>query len=326
MILAAAARLVSQQLPNRELAARRFVASAPTHGIDLSLLFGTFAPGPHPGSQPGNRHLSQVALVVPGHGRTGMFFVSEPEAGRPETPGTPQADRARADRVACITAALEHLRTFLSQRVRLAQALPSPPDAWALDAYADSGFIHTGLLSYLRAPLASVPSSQLIWPEGIRVVAASQIASAGSPASQRAELDSVLIRALERSYVETRDCPELCGMRDTADILASHRCTGQYDPRLWFIVLENQEPEGCMLLSRCPDQRSVELVYLGLSPRLRGRGIGKLLMQLAMQKLSGLPETELACAVDKRNTPALQLYRAFGLLPFSDRVAMVRTP
>jgi GNAT superfamily N-acetyltransferase len=323
MALAAATRLVSQQLPNRELAARRFLASAPNHGIDLSLLFGTIAPG-LPGAP---RTLTQVALVVPGHGRTGMFFVSEPAAGAPPEHTSPElAARARADRVACINAGLEHLRTFLSQRVRLAQALPGPGDAWALDAFRDAGFLHAGDLAYLRATLNSVASEAILWPEGVRVVPASQIATASSPASQRAELDATLIAALERSYVDTKDCPELCGLRDTADILASHRATGQYDPRLWFLVFESGSPEGCMLLSRCPDQRSVELVYLGLSPKLRCKGLGKLLMRLAMQRLSGLPETELACAVDKRNLPALALYKSFGLNAFSDRVALVRRP
>lgn len=323
MTLAAAARLVSQQLPNRDLAARRFIASAPNHGIDLSLLFGTFHPT-LPGSP---RLLSQVALVVPGHGRTGMFFVSEPAAGLPpETANPDLAAKALADRVACINAGLEHLRTFLTQRVKLAQALPSPTDAWALDAFRAAGFIHAGDLAYLRAPLDSVPSEQLVWPAGIKVLAASQIAAGGSSASQKAQLDALLIQALERTYVDTKDCPELCGLRETADILASHRSTGQYDPRLWFLVFDGDSPEGCMLLSRCPDQRSVELVYLGLSPRVRGKGIGKLLMRLAMQRLSGLPETELACAVDKRNLPALRLYKSFGLNAFSDRVALVRRP
>ncbi len=323
LTLAAAMRLVSQQLPNREIAARRFIASAPNHGIDLSLLFGVLAPGV-PGAP---MSLRQVALLVPGHGRTGMFFLSEPAAGGPTEHADPAiAQQARQDRVACINAALEHLRTFLSQRVRLAQALPGPDDAWAIGAYRDAGFTHAGDLAYLRAQLHSVPSEALTWPEGIRIVQASQIASGSSPASQRAELDAMLAQALERSYAQTLDCPELCGLRDTADIIASHRATGQYDPRLWFLVMDQGSPEGCMLLSRCPDQRSVELVYLGLSPKVRGKGLGKLLMRLAMQRLSGLPETELACAVDKRNAPALALYKSFGLNAFSDRVALVRKP
>ena len=47
------------------------------------------------------------------------------------------------------------------------------------------------------------------------------------------ELGQQVDLALDRSYVDTMDCPELCGMRATADILASHKATGEFDPSLW---------------------------------------------------------------------------------------------
>ena len=42
------------------------------------------------------------------------------------------------------------------------------------------------------------------------------------------------------------------------------------------VVLRDQgAPAGCMLLNRCPEQRVVELVYIGLAPGLRGRGLSR---------------------------------------------------
>ena len=76
-------------------------------------------------------------------------------------------------------------------------------------------------------------------------------------------------KALERSYVDTLDCPELCGLRVVDDVLESHRSVGVFDPGMWWLVMAEDEPEGCMLLSACPEQNAVELVYLGISPRLR---------------------------------------------------------
>src|SRR6186997_1299624 len=59
-----------------------------------------------------------------------------------------------------------------------------------------------------------------------------------------------------------------------------------------------------MLLNRCPDHDSVELVYLGLSPELRGKRIGSALLQLGLSRLAGSPADHVACAVDLRNAPA----------------------
>ena len=50
------------------------------------------------------------------------------------------------------------------------------------------------------------------------------------------EDDEALMAALERSYVDTLDCPELCGLREKRDVLDSHRSTGKFDPNLWWLV------------------------------------------------------------------------------------------
>ena len=88
-----------------------------------------------------------------------------------------------------------------------------------------------------------------------------------------------LLEALESSYQDTLDCPELCGLRETPDVLDSHRSTGVFDPALWWMVHVNGQARGCALFNRCPEQRTIELVYLGLSPELRGRGLGKWLLR-----------------------------------------------
>jgi ribosomal protein S18 acetylase RimI-like enzyme len=134
---------------------------------------------------------------------------------------------------------------------------------------------------------------------------------------------SLLSKALERTYEETMDCPELCGMRVVGDVLESHRSVGVFDPGMWWLVMDSGEPEGCMLLSACPEQNAVELVYLGLSPRLRGRGLGSSLLMMGVQSLTGRPEKMLTCAVDTRNAPAMALYRRCGFQRFAVRVPLV---
>ena len=106
------------------------------------------------------------------------------------------------------------------------------------------------------------------------------------PAQRRA-----LIEALDKSYEDTLDCPELCGVRTTEDVLASHKATGDFDPEHWWLVQLDGRPEGCVLMSRCPDQGALELVYLGLSTALRGRGLGRLLLDRAIRSASDASST-----------------------------------
>jgi ribosomal protein S18 acetylase RimI-like enzyme len=215
----------------------------------------------------------------------------------------------------------------LADRVTLVQALPEPRETWATSALEHAGFLSVGRLLYLRRPATPQPFESRfpavpVWPAGVDVVRVDQFTDA-------AARDRALVEALDRSYEATLDCPELCGLRRTEDILASHRGTGRYDPSLWWVVLAQGVPHGCMLLSRCPETATMELVYLGLSPALRGRRIGAGLLALGIRAACAPgPEglrgsVDIACAVDRRNAPALGLYERAGFRPFAERVAMV---
>ena len=142
----------------------------------------------------------------------------------------------------------------------------------------------------------------------------------GGEADERA-----LEQALELSYEETLDCPELAGLRALSDIVASHRAVGDYDPRLWWLVEREARTEGCALLNRCPEQRCVELVYIGLSRALRGMSLGSRLMESLINACAPL-ERELRCAVDSRNAPARAMYDRLGFREVgrTERVAILR--
>jgi mycothiol synthase len=226
-----------------------------------------------------------------------------------------------AERVACLEAACRFLRQEHIPPARLAQALLEPAERWGIDAFESAGFLHVGELAYMRRPLPGEPipaqARAPIWPEGISV---RNVGDLDEPDSDR----PLLLVAMDRSYVRTLDCPELCGLRDTADVLESHRATGDWDPHLWWLVFLRGEPHGCLLLNRCPEQRSVELVYLGLSPELRGKGLGAKLLALGLAHLDGESATHVACAVDVRNAPALALYTRLGFTSFTSRIGYVR--
>ncbi len=312
----AAERLVSQGLRDRRTAAKRLIASAPEHGIDLS---ATWATVERPGSTAPPLAIRQACLAVPGSGATAMIFISEPMPGG--EPGGPES--ARAERIALLRQVATHFVETRTPKVKILQALPDLADAWAESAFRGAGFVYVGDLEYERRAIAPADlrgsRHEPAWPEGVRVAPL-----ASFPESQR---DAMLLRVLEESYQDTLDCPELCGLRETPDILASHYATGVFDPSIWYLVMrqeaDGEVARGCMLLSRVPDQRVVELVYIGLSPEVRGKGLGRRLLDLCVRVAAEARVDAVTCAVDCRNEPARRLYRDHGFQGAGRRKAFV---
>jgi mycothiol synthase len=329
-VLAAAERLVGPGAGPRAPAARRFIEAAGQFGIDLSLLWAV--------PDPTGRGFQQACLAVIGSGRTAMLFVSsEEEPIRPRRGGGSGSSEcevaafALRQRVALVTAACRHLRTVpapgcdgcpapgAEPAVTLAQSLLEPEETAAIASLSAAGFRRLGDLAYMHRNIPRhAPARGLsvpVWPDGMAVRRLSEI-----PAREHSPL---LLRALERSYIDTLDCPELCGMRRVQDVLDSHRSVGKFDPALWWVAFQSDQAEGCMLLTPCPEQHAVELVYLGLSPPLRGCGLAASLLKMGIAELAGRREHTLTCAVDLRNTPALKLYERAGFERAAVRVPMV---
>lgn len=307
---AACRRLVGVGQSDPDAAAARLIDSHRAAKIDLSLLFAVCR----------GAEVRQVCLAVPSSGRTATVFLSEPP--RAGDPGGAKA--GLEERAACVAAAEAHLVREMPDRVAVLQALPEPGEQWYIDALRAAGFVNVGDLTYLRRSIgrqsgifARLPAAP-VWPAGIDVVTLGSLP--GGFEGQRGMLEGLL----DATYEGTLDCPALCGMRSTRDVLDSHHAVGQFDPAMWFIVRKDGAPQGCMLLSRYEELRSVELVYLGLSPGVRGLGLGAKLMDLALRSLPRSGFDLFTCAVDRRNTPAVKVYQRAGLRPFGERAALVK--
>lgn len=293
---AAATALVRASSGRDPRAGKRFLQSAKLHGIDLTHFWAAF-----PAGRPTDvRH---ACLIIPGAGATGMVFVS-----RPETP----------EEVSGVSGLLDVSVGGLSG-VRLAQALLTPDEGALIPALLAARFQRIADLLYLRRPWRA-PNWESIdsqdasrWPEGVRVVEIEAMPAAD------------LAAALEASYVETADCPELHGLRRIEDVIESHRGTGRYDPSLWWGVYEHGRPAGALLLNQCPDLDHCELVYLGLAPTLRGLGMGRRLLRMGIGALERRAHRALTCAVDARNAPARSLYESEGFEVTTSRTAYVRS-
>lgn len=299
--------------------AQRLARNAAAHGIDLDLIWGVLGNlGLH---QPAVR---QVCMVVPGAGGTGMCFVSNPVKSASNM--TKFGDEAtQIDEIgASLAAALKELPKVAGGRVRLAQMLFEPRQEWTHEVCRRASMICVGTLDYLRMDYGLVerwPISDEPWGEGITVRQIQNL-SMKTPSSD----GSMLATALESSYEDTLDCPELCGMRPMSDVIASHESTGVFDASRWWLLFKDNQPAGCCLLSHCPANESIELVYLGLGRAVQGQGLGNRLLIHALQALEVDGSVhEVTCAVDRRNIAASKVYMRLGFKRFDARCGYVRS-
>jgi mycothiol synthase len=120
---------------------------------------------------------------------------------------------------------------------------------------------------------------------------------------------------LQATYEGSLDMPELEGTRSLDDILESHKSSGRFVPARWRLghVHEDSTASAILLLADAPGREAWEIIYLGLTPAVRGRGLGRAIVDHALElALDRIPWLEVA--VDTRNTPALHLYYSAGFI------------
>jgi mycothiol synthase len=81
---------------------------------------------------------------------------------------------------------------------------------------------------------------------------------------------------------------------------------------------------GCLLLADHPDQRIWELVYMGIVPEARGRGLGLALARQAQWRARQAGAERLVLAVDAANEPALRGYAAAGFITWDRRSVFLK--
>lgn len=283
-------RLVSTGDGNDRAAGQRFLHYARTNAVRLDGLWSWL-------DRDGLLRFS--VLAVPSPGRTAMLFASHPRTAFEIDPIARLIDHA--------------CRQIAGWDVHLTQSLLEPREMLQRQAFIDAGFLELAELSYLERPLSRsnvAPPPQ--WPPGTRTEV------------YRQDLSDALREILEQTYEQTLDCPGLYGMRLTEDIIAGHMATGTFDPALWTLLYVDERPAGAVLLNPFPAHRTVELVYLGLAPFARGRGLGRQLLRHGLSLLTGRRERTLTLAVDRQNAPALVLYESEGMRPIVQRVALIR--
>jgi ribosomal protein S18 acetylase RimI-like enzyme len=123
---------------------------------------------------------------------------------------------------------------------------------------------------------------------------------------------SRFIKLLEATFRETLDCPELNAIRTNEQVVDSFLMNRSV--RLcpnWYALCHQQQLAGCLLLQQ-HNRELVELVYMGLIPEARKRGLGKQILAIAKSLAFEMGAAMLVLAVDVRNTPAIRTYTKNG--------------
>jgi ribosomal protein S18 acetylase RimI-like enzyme len=78
------------------------------------------------------------------------------------------------------------------------------------------------------------------------------------------------------------------------------------------VLREGERPVGCLFMADHPETDSIELLYLGVRPEERGRGLGAAVVQQAITLGRDRGRTVLALSADANNRPAGEIYRSLG--------------
>ena len=157
-------------------------------------------------------------------------------------------------------------------------------------------------------------------------------ASKSPPAEGREQLtwrrhgqfdDAELAGVIEATYEGSLDCPGLAALRPMSDVIAGHKAGDRFCPALWWLAGAGGRAAACILVNDLPERSIAEVVYMGVVPAFRGRGLGRTLLCRAAGA-AGQRNLEAVClAVDRKNKWALRLYESAGFAEVVRRGAFI---
>jgi mycothiol synthase len=203
------------------------------------------------------------------------------------------------------------VRALDAADVEMTQALLADRSTPIADALESAGFYYLADLLYLSSNACAPPTAS---PEPI------ELSYVAYDDSQRERL----IALLERTYEDTLDCAAMNGRRKMGDVLDGYRATGVFRPKNWLIVEREGRDVGVLLLAEDPAAALYELIYMGLAPEARGKGLGAQIARHAVQLASKGSAERVVLAVDAANWPALAMYGRAGFTEWDRRTVYLR--
>jgi ribosomal protein S18 acetylase RimI-like enzyme len=133
------------------------------------------------------------------------------------------------------------------------------------------------------------------------------------------------VKLLESTYQGTLDCASPTEDNDGHAALLGHRYSGTYTPEHWLIFEVAGEDVALLLLNDHPEQSAWEIVYMGVSPRFRGNGYGKMILVEGLARAARNGRDSVILAVDRSNHFAFKIYEAAGFVPIATGTVFSRS-
>jgi ribosomal protein S18 acetylase RimI-like enzyme len=197
-----------------------------------------------------------------------------------------------------------------ARRCKLAQALLSPEDDEGALPLERWGFKRITHLHFLQVDLSARRDMDS---------ATSRLTSQNYTRCDRALFRNTLLR----SYDRTLDCPELDNVRTPEEVLAGYAAVPGSRPDRWWLAWHHEQPAGVLIVTETQGLPSWELLYVGLVPELRGRGLGTELTCLGIREARAAGAERMTLTVDARNAPAWRMYRVLGFEEFDRRLVLL---
>jgi len=268
--------------------------------------------------------LPTVSMVASGADTATVVHASRlpPAAGKPQhTVDDSELARALGN---AFESELRSRNARFVQWVTDAQSVPASPSRnWP----AIFGFQDIGTLSYLCGTVP--PNKNANCPRQIYL----------QPVQwNQQQLPTSFSRLVEQTYQQSLDCPALSAFRSVEQVLSGYQAQLAFDPNLWFTACNRRgDAIGCAIfgLHGGPDaassasphdgDRSLEIVYMGIVPAARGRGVGAEVVSAAFQTARQIGAGQVLLAVDQRNFPAMSIYQQAGLRNVIDERVWVKS-
>jgi mycothiol synthase len=218
----------------------------------------------------------------------------------PQTGGGPQQQAIEDQLIDCTIAWLRQ------QGCKLVQALLGPDDAQAAHCLERRGFQRITNLHYLQKNLT---------PAGFEDAEPARLGCQEYTTCDPALFEATLLR----SYLDTLDCPELNDLRTAGEVIDGYRAVPGCRLDQWWLAWQEDQPAGVLIVAQMQGMPAWELLYVGLVPEARGRGLGKELTCKALAAARAAGAERMTLTVDARNEPARRLYAALGFDEFDQR-------
>ena len=182
---------------------------------------------------------------------------------------------------------------------KLAQAILAANEAFVAQPLLRNGFRHPTRLCYLSHDLTAMEKP----------------AGEFEPCAEANRADFEV--ALWRSYEQTLDFPEVTGHRSLEEVIRGHRSSAGL--LRWWLLRHGDQAAGVLLLEELQGGHALDLVYLGIVPEARRRGLGTELTRKALDEAKKGGAGELTLCVDARNAPARRVYDRLGFVEYDRR-------